>query len=95
VLEQAEVQVKYQGYIDRQIREASRIADLARRRIPDGIDYRAIPGLSRELADKLSAVRPISFAQASRIDGMTPAALQVLSIWTSRRPAVPRGTSGA
>jgi tRNA uridine 5-carboxymethylaminomethyl modification enzyme len=93
VLEQAEVSIKYEGYIARQQREAEKLSRLAERPLPAGLDYASIPGISREISSKLSAIRPISFAQAARVDGMTPAALMVLSIWLDHRACVPRGTS--
>jgi tRNA uridine 5-carboxymethylaminomethyl modification enzyme len=92
VLEQVEVKVKYQGYIDRQLREASKMEALVKRKIPEGFDYEEVPGLSRELREKLSSIRPISFAQAVRVDGMTPAALMALSIWIKKKYGVPRET---
>ncbi len=91
VLEQAEVCVKYQGYIDRQLRDAEKLNTLANRSLQQGVDYRKIPGLSRELADKLNLHRPINFAQASTVDGMTPAALLLISVWNDSH-VVPRGT---
>ena len=78
VLAQVEADAKYAVYLDRQE------ADIARARDEDGIrlavdlDYRSLPGLSRELADKLGAIRPETLGQAQRIEGMTPAALTVL-----------------
>jgi len=92
VLEQAEVRLKYEGYIQRQMREAERLAGLGARPIPEGLDFRSIPGISREIAEKLGAVGPTTFAQAERVDGMTPAALMVLSVWLHTRGCVPRGT---
>jgi NAD/FAD-utilizing enzyme apparently involved in cell division len=91
VLEQAEVCVKYQGYIDRQLRDADKLHTLAKRLLQQIVDYSKIPGLSRELADKLNLHRPINFAQASMVDGMTPAALLLISVWNDRH-VVPRGT---
>jgi tRNA uridine 5-carboxymethylaminomethyl modification enzyme len=92
ILEQAEVEIKYKGYIERQIREARKLQDQENRKIPKDIDYKMIPGLSNELIGKLSSIRPTTFGQASRIDGMTPAALMVLSIWITKTSNVPRGT---
>jgi tRNA uridine 5-carboxymethylaminomethyl modification enzyme len=92
VLEQAEVCVKYQGYIDRQLRDADRLRSLADRPIRKDVDYHKIPGLSRELAEKLNIQKPINFAQATQVDGMTPAALLLLSAWNDKH-TVPRGTT--
>lgn len=92
VMEQAEVQVKYAGYIDRQIRQARQLEKMEGKKIPRGIEYFRVPGLSRELAEKLDSTRPDTLGQASRIDGMTPAALMVLSVWMKKHENVPRGT---
>jgi tRNA uridine 5-carboxymethylaminomethyl modification enzyme len=81
---QVEVAVKYSGYVERQndaIRRASRMENT---HIPPALDYHAIPGLSREVRDRLSALRPLSLGQASRIAGVTPAAVSLLSIHLRR-----------
>jgi tRNA uridine 5-carboxymethylaminomethyl modification enzyme len=70
--------VKYAGYVARQRREAGRLERAGSRRIPDGFAYRGLSGLSAELAEKLERVRPENLGRASRIDGMTPAALALL-----------------
>jgi tRNA uridine 5-carboxymethylaminomethyl modification enzyme len=93
VLEQAEVEVKYAGYIKRQIRQARRLQKMEDQKIPSETKYLEMPGLSRELAEKLDRVRPATLGQASRVDGMTPAAMMVLSIWIKKTGNVPRGTS--
>ncbi|MBW1807980.1 MAG: tRNA uridine-5-carboxymethylaminomethyl(34) synthesis enzyme MnmG [Deltaproteobacteria bacterium] len=95
VLEQVEVRVKYKGYIERQIAEANRLSQMATRKIPAEIDYHIIPSLSAELVEKLSEIQPETFAQAARIDGMTPAALMILSVWITKQSKVPRGTRSA
>ncbi len=87
VLEQAEVRVKYQGYIERQTREARRIAKLGRQKIPESICYEKIDGLSTELKEKLFALHPENLSQAARIDGMTPAAMMLLSIQIGKETA--------
>jgi tRNA uridine 5-carboxymethylaminomethyl modification enzyme len=92
VLERAEVEIKYSGYIDRQLRQARQLEKLESKKIPKGIEYFQVPGLSRELAEKLDRVKPDTLGQASRIDGMTPAALMVLSVWIKKHENVPRGT---
>jgi tRNA uridine 5-carboxymethylaminomethyl modification enzyme len=80
VKEQAEIQIKYQGYIDRQLQEVERAAKLEGTRIPDCLDYSAISGFSSEVREKLIRFRPDTLGQASRIPGVTPAAITVLSI---------------
>ncbi len=77
---QVEIEVKYAGYIERQRREIEKFRDLERIRIPPSLNYDTVHGLSRELKEKLAEVRPESLGQASRIDGMTPAALSVLMV---------------
>jgi tRNA uridine 5-carboxymethylaminomethyl modification enzyme len=79
--------IKYAGYVERQRREASRVARGGARRIPDGFAYRGLAGLSNELVEKLERVRPESLGRASRIDGMTPAALSLLAAHLERRPS--------
>ncbi|HEY6872093.1 MAG TPA: tRNA uridine-5-carboxymethylaminomethyl(34) synthesis enzyme MnmG [Geobacteraceae bacterium] len=80
VAEQVEIQVKYQGYIDRQLEQVERARKLESARIPDGFDYLGLPGLTAEVRDKLSRFRPDTLGQASRIPGVTPAAITVVSI---------------
>jgi tRNA uridine 5-carboxymethylaminomethyl modification enzyme len=97
VLEQVEVRIKYQGYVERQLREAEQLTRQTERPIPAGLAYAGIQGLSRELREKLAARQPRTFHQASLVDGMTPAALMVLGIYLDRQAQagagiVPRGT---
>lgn len=80
VARQVEIEVKYEGYIRIQMREIERFKHLEKRRLPDDFDYATVHGLSNELRQKLTAVRPASLGQAARIDGMTPAALAVLMV---------------
>ena len=80
VAEQVEIRTKYQGYINRQIDEIARIRAQEDTPIPADFDYSAIPGLSSELRQKLGQSRPESIARASRIPGMTPAAISLLLV---------------
>ncbi|RPJ16374.1 MAG: tRNA uridine-5-carboxymethylaminomethyl(34) synthesis enzyme MnmG [Desulfobacteraceae bacterium] len=80
VIRQVEIGIKYEGYIERQHREIEKFKNLEKMKIPEGFDYSKVHGLSNELKGKLSTVRPASLGQASRIDGMTPAAVSVLMI---------------
>jgi len=80
-----EVMVKYEGYIERQIREAYQAAKMDRVLIPKDLDYNNIPGLSREMRERLSAVRPESLGQLSRIPGVTPAAVTALMVRLRQR----------
>jgi tRNA uridine 5-carboxymethylaminomethyl modification enzyme len=80
VAEQVEIEIKYEGYIQKQLNEIEKFKNLERMKIPEGLDFACIHGLSNELKEKLSSTRPTSLGQASRIDGMTPAAISVLMV---------------
>jgi len=80
VSKQVEIEIKYEGYIRRQLKEIEKFKDLEKIRIPKRLDFSHVHGLSNELKHKLSQVKPDNLGQASRIDGMTPAALSVLMI---------------
>jgi tRNA uridine 5-carboxymethylaminomethyl modification enzyme len=77
---QAELQIKYAGYVDRQINLIERFQKMEHARLPDEFDYSRISGLSREVREKLTRVRPRSLGQASRVPGITPAAISLLSV---------------
>ena len=81
VREEIETEVKYAGYVKRQLDEAARQAKSEDRRLPSDIDYKKIRGLRIEAAEKLERVRPASIGQASRISGVSPADISVLLIW--------------
>ena len=80
VAQQVEIEIKYEGYIDRQMREIEKFNHLEKIKIPSIFDYHAVHGLSNELKEKLNAIQPVSLGQASRMEGMTPAALSVIMI---------------
>jgi len=80
ICQQVEIEIKYEGYIQRQYREIDKFRNLERMKIPESLNYADIHGLSNELKEKLAAVKPASLGQASRIDGMTPSAISVLMI---------------
>ncbi|MBW1643020.1 MAG: tRNA uridine-5-carboxymethylaminomethyl(34) synthesis enzyme MnmG [Deltaproteobacteria bacterium] len=80
VARQVEIEIKYEGYIQRQLREIERYKNMEKMKIPLFFEYTLVHGLSNELKEKLSDVKPASLGQASRIDGMTPAAISVLMI---------------
>ena len=80
VIQQVEIEIKYEGYIQRQLNEIKKFKHLERVKIPVGFDFDAVHGLSNELKEKLSDIGPASLGQASRIDGMTPAALSVIMV---------------
>jgi tRNA uridine 5-carboxymethylaminomethyl modification enzyme len=78
-----ETEVKYGGYIQQQERQMARMKDSERRPIPADFGFQGIPGLSREVQDKLERVRPATLGQAARIPGVTPAAVAVLDCYLS------------
>jgi len=80
VEKQVEIQVKYEGYISRQTEAAEKLNRMEGKKIPEGIDYKELPGISKEILCKLEEVRPSSLGQASRIEGMTPAALSLIMV---------------
>lgn len=81
LLTTVETECKYAGYIAQQERQIGRLRDSEGRRIPENANYRGIPGLSREVAEKLERVRPETLGQAGRIPGVTPAAVAVLDTY--------------
>ncbi len=81
VTRQVEIEIKYEGYIQRQLKEIERFRHLEQVKLPEDLDYASVHGLSSELKEKLAAVRPASLGQASRIDGITPAAISVLMVY--------------
>jgi tRNA uridine 5-carboxymethylaminomethyl modification enzyme len=82
---QAEVEIKYSGYVERQIEGVRRFRKMEAMRLPESIDYSAITGLSREVREKLIRIRPRSLGQASRISGITPAAISLLSVYLKKQ----------
>ena len=83
VTDEAEIQIKYAGYLARQEKQVEEFKKEESRRLPDSIDYNAISGLRLEARQKLSQIRPVSIGQASRISGVSPADIAVLLIWLS------------
>jgi tRNA uridine 5-carboxymethylaminomethyl modification enzyme len=77
-LERVEIELCYDGYLRRQEVDAAKLAKADNVKVPDGIVYRDIPGLSNEVVEKLEQIRPLSVGQASRISGITPAAVAIL-----------------
>jgi tRNA uridine 5-carboxymethylaminomethyl modification enzyme len=76
-----ELEIKYEGYLDKQRREVERMAKTEWKRIPPGVEFRAVRGLRAEAAEKLTSVRPETFGQASRVAGINPSDLAVLSVY--------------
>jgi len=80
LIEEVEIQIKYQGYIKRQMQQIGRFKKLETRAIPNSFPYEAIRGFSQEVREKLRRVRPASIGQAARISGVTPAAISLLIV---------------
>jgi tRNA uridine 5-carboxymethylaminomethyl modification enzyme len=87
VAEQAEIQAKYAGYIDRQQTEIDKALRYDHLRLPEVIDYSGVPGLSNEVSEKLKKQRPETLGQASRIPGITPAAISLLLVYLKKKSA--------
>ena len=77
---ETEVGIKYEGYINRQLKEIGRHKELEHIKIPSGLDFADVQGLSNELKCRLSEIRPVTLGQASLIEGMTPAGLQAIQL---------------
>jgi len=83
-LQAAQIEVKYSGFIKRQAAEIERFRNIEKIRLPHDLDYSKIPGISREIREKLTSFRPLNLGQASRISGVTPAAISILMIYLKR-----------
>ncbi|WP_313639745.1 tRNA uridine-5-carboxymethylaminomethyl(34) synthesis enzyme MnmG [Paenibacillus sp. FSL K6-0276] len=79
--EQVEIQIKYAGYIEKQLQHVERLQKMEKKKIPDDINYNEIHGLAMEARQKLTKIRPISIGQASRISGVTPADISILLVY--------------
>jgi tRNA uridine 5-carboxymethylaminomethyl modification enzyme len=82
---EAEIQVKYEGYVQRQLEMVERFRKMEQLKLPYDLDYSSINGLSREAREKLMRIRPRSLGQASRISGITPATISLLSVYLKRK----------
>ena len=83
VLMTVETEVKYAGYVDQQRRQVERLQGSSERLLPEGLDFAVIPGISREVREKLIAVGPVTLGQAARIPGVTAAAVSILDMYVS------------
>ena len=81
VIEQVEIEIKYEGYIERQLRQVEQFKKMEKRRIPENLNYDDVPSLRIEARQKLKAFHPVSIGQASRISGVSPADVSVLMIY--------------
>ena len=85
VKEQVEIQIKYDGYISKQLLQVERFEKMENKFIPQDIDYSQITGLRNEAKQKLAAIQPLSVGQASRISGVSPADISVLLVYLEQR----------
>ena len=81
VIEQVEIELKYEGYIERQLRQVEQYKKMEKKKIPENLDYDLVPSLRIEARQKLKAFRPVSVGQASRISGVSPADISVLLVF--------------
>jgi tRNA uridine 5-carboxymethylaminomethyl modification enzyme len=84
VAEQIEIHIKYHGYIQRQEEQIGKLLKLERMPLPRELNFKTIPGLTAEVREKLDHVKPVSIGQASRISGITPAAISILMVYMKR-----------
>ncbi len=83
--EQVELQIKYEGYISKQLDQVEQMRKLESKKLPDNTDYSQIRGLRLEAAEKLNKIKPMSIGQASRISGVSPADVSLLAVWLQQR----------
>ncbi len=84
VAAQVEIEVKYDGFIKRQLMEVERFKNLEKIKIPSAMDYSSLHGISREIQEKLSRIRPLNLGQAFRVSGVTPAAVSILMVYIEK-----------
>ncbi|MBR1731489.1 MAG: tRNA uridine-5-carboxymethylaminomethyl(34) synthesis enzyme MnmG, partial [Ruminococcus sp.] len=85
IFEQVEIEVKYAGYIEKQLKQVEQMQKLENKKLPENFDYTEIKGLRLEAQEKLNKIKPLNIGQASRISGVSPADINVLLIWLSQR----------
>ena len=81
VIEQVEIEIKYEGYIERQLRQVEQFKKIEKKKIPENLNYDDVPSLRIEARQKLKLLRPLSVGQASRISGVSPADISVLLVF--------------
>lgn len=85
VIQQVMIQIRYEGYIEKQMEQAEKFQKMENRLLPEDLDYTAIHGLRIEAMQKLNQLRPSSIGQASRISGVSPADISVLLVYLKQR----------
>jgi tRNA uridine 5-carboxymethylaminomethyl modification enzyme len=88
VSNQIEIEVKYSGYVNRELLMVDRLKKYEEKKIPQTIDFKEVKGLSREAQEKLSKVRPVSLGQASRISGITPCDVSLLAVYIEKHKRI-------
>ncbi len=85
IFEQVEIEVKYAGYIEKQLKQVEQMQKLENKKLPENMDYTEIKGLRLEAQEKLNKIKPLNIGQASRISGVSPADINVLLIWLGQK----------
>ena len=85
IFEQVEIEIKYEGYINKQVEQVEKMRKLEKKKLPENVDYTTVTGLRLEAQEKLNKVKPENIGQASRISGVSPADISVLLIWLSQK----------
>ena len=88
VTEQVEIQIKYEGYIKKQLQDVERLKKMEKKKLPINLDYENMQGLAKEARDKLGRIKPLNIGQAARISGVTPADISVLLIYLEHKSKV-------
>ena len=91
LFEQVEIEIKYEGYIQKQLKQVEQMKKLENKLLPTNFDYKTLKGLRLEAQEKLNKIKPLNIGQASRISGVSPADISVLLIWL----ATNRGSNNA
>lgn len=91
IIEQLEVEIKYEGYIQKQLRQVEQMKKLENKPLPTDFDYKELKGLRLEAQEKLNKIKPLNIGQASRISGVSPADISVLLIWLAANKGKPNG----
>ena len=81
IIEQIEIEIKYEGYIQKQLKQVEQVKKLEKKQLPSDFDYTTLAGLRLEAQEKLNKIKPLNIGQASRISGVSPADISVLLIW--------------
>ena len=81
IIEQIEIEIKYEGYIQKQLKQVEQVKKLENKLLPTDFDYTGLTGLRLEAQEKLNKIKPLNIGQASRISGVSPADISVLLIW--------------